>query len=192
MKVAVLAPAASVTVAGTVAAAVLSLDNVTVRCAAVPAAGAFSVTVAVEFTEPPTTLVGFSVSDWTPGPGVTVRSAVWSTPFRAAEMFAVTVEGAVRLVIVKLADVAPAATVTVAGVVAAAALSLDSVTVLCAAVPAAGAFNVTVPTELLIPPKTLTGFRVSETTDNGLTDKTAVVAPFNAAVITGLAVAATA
>ena len=59
MKLAEVAPAATTTVAGTVAAAVLSLANVTVLCAAVPTAGTFSVTVAVEFVDPPTTLVGF-------------------------------------------------------------------------------------------------------------------------------------
>jgi len=42
---------------------------------------------------------------------------------------------------VKLTNVAPAATVTVAGTIAAAVLLLDSVSLLCAAVPAAGAFN---------------------------------------------------
>ena len=48
------------TLVGTVAAALLLLDSVTVLCTTVPAAGAFNVTVAVEFADPPTTLVGFS------------------------------------------------------------------------------------------------------------------------------------
>jgi len=63
---------------------------------------------------------------------------------------------------VKLAEVAPAATVTLAGTVAAAVLSLDRVTDLCAAVPAAGAFNVTLPVALVSPPETLVGFKVTE------------------------------
>ena len=53
VNVAELAPAATVTLAGTVAAEVLLLDSVTLRCAAVPAAGAFSATVPVEFVIPP-------------------------------------------------------------------------------------------------------------------------------------------
>jgi hypothetical protein len=50
-------------------------------------------------------------------------------------MFAVAVAATVRLVTVTVADVAPVATVTDAGMVAAVALSLASVIVLCAAVP---------------------------------------------------------
>ena len=73
VKVAVVDPTATTTLAGTVAAVVLLLDSVTVLCAVVPAAGAFSVTVAVEFPDPPTTLVGFSTRDTTPARGVTVR-----------------------------------------------------------------------------------------------------------------------
>lgn len=71
-----------------------------------------------------------------------------------------------------MADVAPDATVTVAGTVAAAMLPLDSATVLCAAVPTAGAFNVTVPVELVIPPGTLVGFSVTEATLDRLTVST--------------------
>jgi hypothetical protein len=158
------APATTTTLAGTVAAAVLLFDNVTVLCAAVPAAGAFSITVAVEFADPPNTLVGFNVKDATPARGVTVRAALWVPPLRVPEIFAVAVAATVRLITVKLADVAPVTTVTVAGTVAAAVLSLESVTVLCAAVPTAGAFNVTLPTELVAPPGTLVGFSVMDTT----------------------------
>jgi hypothetical protein len=167
------------------------LDSVTVRCAAVPTAGAFSVTVAVELTDPPTTLVGFSVSDTTPGRGVTVRIAFPTPPFSVAEMVAVAVAAVMRLVAVKLADIAPFATVTVAGTVATAVLLHDRVTVLCAAVPAAGAFKVIVPMELVIPPGTLVGFKMSEITDNGLTDKSVIIDPFRVAVITGSAATAT-
>jgi hypothetical protein len=91
VNVAVVAPAATVTLAGTVAAEVLLLDSVTVRCAAVPAAGAFNVTVAVELAVPPTTLVGLSVKDATRGGGVTVSTAVCVLPFSVAEIFAVSV-----------------------------------------------------------------------------------------------------
>jgi hypothetical protein len=164
LNVAVVAPASTVTLAGTVAATVLLLDSVTVLCAVVPAAGASNVTAAVEFAAPPSTLVGFNERDSTPARGVTVRAALWVPPLRVAEIFAVVVVATVRLVTVKLADVAPVATVTVGGTVAAAVLSLDSVTVLCAAVPTAGAFNVTLPMELVAPPGTLVGFKVTDAT----------------------------
>jgi hypothetical protein len=80
----------------------------------------------------------------------------------------VTGVGAVTtlVVTVKVAVVTPEATTTVAGVVAA-ALPSNRVTVLCAAVPTAGAFKVTVPIEEL-PPKTLAGFMATEARTTGL------------------------
>ena len=95
VNVAVVAPVATVTLAGTVAAAVMLLDRVTVLCAAVPAAGAFKVTVPVEFADPPTTAVGFRPTDKTPGGGVTVRTALCAPPFKVAEIFAVLVAATV-------------------------------------------------------------------------------------------------
>ena len=74
MNVAVVAPVATTTVAGTVAAAVLLLVRVTVRWATVPAAAPFRVIVAVEFAAPPTTLVGFKATDNT-STGLTVSVA---------------------------------------------------------------------------------------------------------------------
>jgi hypothetical protein len=71
-------------------------------------------------------------------------------------MVTVVVAVTAMVVTVKLAVVAPVATTTLAGVVEDALLS-DSVTVLCAAVPNAGAFKVTVPVEE-VPPFTLAGF----------------------------------
>ena len=91
MNVAELAPEVTVTLAGTVAAAVLLLDNVTVLCVVLPAAGAFNVTVAIEFADPPTTLIGFSVRDATPGGGTTVRTALCVPPLSVAEISAVAV-----------------------------------------------------------------------------------------------------
>jgi len=74
VKVAEVAFAGTVTLAGTVAAEVLLLDNATT----VPPAGAYplSVTVPVEVAEPPTTLVGFKVKDVRPvATGFTVNVA---------------------------------------------------------------------------------------------------------------------
>jgi len=58
-------PAATATFAGTVAADMLLLNSATVLWAAVPTAGAFSVTVPMEFVIPPGTLVGLSVTEIT-------------------------------------------------------------------------------------------------------------------------------
>jgi hypothetical protein len=60
VKDALVAPAATVTLEGTVAAVVLLLESVT--CAPPVGAGPLSVTVPVE-EFPPVTLVGFSVTD---------------------------------------------------------------------------------------------------------------------------------
>ena len=65
-NVALLAPPATVTLAGTVAAEVLSLDKDTT--APPPGAGPLSVTVPVEEL-PPTTLVGFTPGNSTPPAG---------------------------------------------------------------------------------------------------------------------------
>jgi len=79
VNVALLAPAATVTLAGTVAVDVLLLVSVT---AAPPVgAGPLSVTVPVE-GDPPVTLAGLSAiaeSVTEPG-GATVSEAVWVTP----------------------------------------------------------------------------------------------------------------
>src|SRR5437762_2224519 len=82
VKVALVAPAATVTLEGTVAAAVLLLESATVA----PPAGAapLNVTVPVEDCVPPITLVGLSVSDESVagggGAGATVIEAVRVTP----------------------------------------------------------------------------------------------------------------
>jgi hypothetical protein len=79
VNVALLAPAATVTVAGTVAVDVLLLERETT--APPMGAGPLSVTVPVE-GDPPVTLVGFSVSEETVGRGCgsTVRDAVLVAP----------------------------------------------------------------------------------------------------------------
>ena len=75
-NVAVVAFAATVTLAGTWAAAVLLLASVT--AAPLAAAGAASVTVAIELL-PPTTLAGPNASDDTDC-GLTVRVPDWFDP----------------------------------------------------------------------------------------------------------------
>ena len=79
VKLALLAPAGMVTVAGGLAALLL-LESAT--CAPPDGAAALSVTVPVDDCAPPVTLVGFSVSEETVmgGGGVTVSEADGVTP----------------------------------------------------------------------------------------------------------------
>ena len=81
-KVAVVAPAATVTLEGTVATVVLLLESTT--CAPLAGAGPLNVTVPVEDCVPPVTLIGFSVSEETVGggggAGVTVSDTDWVAP----------------------------------------------------------------------------------------------------------------
>jgi hypothetical protein len=154
VKVALVAPAATVTLAGTTAAAVLLLDKVTTA----PPAGALPVrvTVPVELF-PPTTDVGVLVRVESTG-GFTTSVAVRLTPSVAVmvtEVPAVTV----LVVMVNVADVLPAGTFTLAGTTAAAVLLLCNET---AAPPVgAAADSVTVPVEFA-PPVTDVGFKVSD------------------------------
>ena len=75
-KVALVAPAGTVTLPATVATAGLLLDSVT---GAPPAgAGPFSLTVPVELL-PPVTVVGLTLSELGMG-GITVSEAVWLAP----------------------------------------------------------------------------------------------------------------
>lgn len=113
VNVAVLAPAATVTVAGTEAAATLE-----VRFTTTPPAGAMEamVTVPVEAV-PPTTEVGATTKSETWGP-VIVKFAEPAFPFAVAVIFAVLAAPTATVLTVKVAVVAPAATVAVAGTVA--------------------------------------------------------------------------
>ena len=95
-KVALVAPCANDTLAGTVAAAVLLLDSETTK----PPAGAGDVSVTVPCDEaPPVTLAGFTatVQSDAAADGVTVRSAVRETPFAEAVMVVVRVVGPARV-----------------------------------------------------------------------------------------------
>src|SRR3989440_13052947 len=79
VNVALVAPAATVTLEGTVAAAVLLLESAT--CAPPAGAGPLSVTVPVEEL-PPATLVGFSASEARQGGG----AAAGGTTSKAARV----------------------------------------------------------------------------------------------------------
>jgi len=157
VKVALVAPAATVTLAGTVVTAVLLLAKATT---APPAcAAALRVTVPVEGFPPPT-LVGFRLKEErVAGGGDTVSTADFVTPPNTAEIVT-AVEAVTELVnTVKFSVVAPAATVTLAGTVAIAVLLLASATT----TPPAGAtaLTVNVPVEG-VPPITLVGLRLTE------------------------------
>ncbi len=82
VKVALVAPAGTVTLEGTVAAAVLLLESAT--CAPPAGAAPLNVTVPVEDCVPPITLVGLSVSEESVGAGgaagVTTSEAVLVAP----------------------------------------------------------------------------------------------------------------
>jgi len=76
VKVALLLPAGTITLEGTLAAPLL-LESIT--CAPPAGAGPLSVTVPVDDCAPPITLVGFNVSEETVG-GVTANEADVLTP----------------------------------------------------------------------------------------------------------------
>lgn len=166
VNVAVVAPALTVRLAGTVAAAVLLLVSVTTTPPV--GAAAFNVTVPVALARPPMTVVGFS--DTERSIGLTVRVAVLLTPPCAAVIVMVLFAVTTVVVTANVADEAPAATVTLAGTEATAGVALDSVT----AEPPAGAgpFRLTVPVEPL-PPVTDVGFKETESS-RGLTVSVAV------------------
>ena len=77
LKLTVVPPGETVTLAGTPAAGLL-LESVT--CAPPAGAGALSITVPVEDCSPPTTLVGLRVSEERTAAGITVSDAVRVAP----------------------------------------------------------------------------------------------------------------
>ena len=151
VNVAVLLPAAMVTVAGTIAALLL-LDKAT----EMPPLGAAAVNVTVPPEDaPPGTLVGLRDTDVSVAGAVTVRAAVLLTLLYFAVMVAVAAVVPDVVVTVKVEVVPPAATVTVAGTFAI-VLLLESAT----EIPPMGAalVNVIVPVDD-VPPVTLVGLR---------------------------------
>lgn len=159
VNVAVVAPAATVTLAGTAAIAVLALLNVTTA----PPLGAALLNVTVPCEElPPVTVVGFSVTEERLAGGggcVTVSVALLVTLLYVPEIAAEVFVAKEAVLTVNVAVVTLAATVTLAGTVATAVLALESATI----APPLGAtlVRVTVPCDVL-PPTTLVGFSVSE------------------------------
>jgi hypothetical protein len=166
VNVAVVCPVDTLTLAGTCAALELLLDRVTMA----PPGGAAAAKVTVPVDEvPPTTEVGLSVT-LLREPVKTVRLAVWVDPY-VPEIVTAVFELTTLVVIGKVAVVALAATVTLAGTCAAEMLLLDKVTT---APPAgAGPVNVTVPVEVA-PPGRDVGLSATELRVGRFTVKDAV------------------
>ena len=159
VKLAEVAPATTVTVAGTLRAGLL-LDSPTL----VPPAGAALVRVTVQAlvaAEP--RVVGVQVSEASATGADKVNETVWEALPRVAVSTAVPFALMVPAVAVKLAEVAPATTVTVAGTLRA-GLLLDSPTL----VPPAGAALVRVTVQALVAaePKVV-GLQVTEASATG-------------------------
>jgi hypothetical protein len=160
-NVAEVAPAATVTLGGRVAIEVLPLASVTTPPPV--GAAALSVTVPVD-PVPPVTLAGFTETEEITG-GFTVSEVFWLPLYVPVSVTSVAVPTE-NVVTGNVAVVAPAATVTLAGTVAAEASLLASVTT---APPAgAAALNVTDPVEP-VPPDTLAGLTETEETVGGFT-----------------------
>src|SRR5437773_2282606 len=171
VKVAVVLAAGTVTLEGTLAAALL-LESAT--CAP-PAGRSEESRVGTEGDcLPPVTLVGFNVSEETVGRGggVTVSEADGHVTPEDAEMVTGVDAATAVVLIVKVAVVLAAGTVTLEGTLAA-ALLLESAT--CAPPAGASPLSVTVPVDDCLPPVTLVGFNVSEETDTGGADITGSV-----------------
>jgi hypothetical protein len=156
VNVALVAPPATVTLAGTVAADTL-LDRETIA----PPLGAapLSVTVPVD-GDPPFTAAGLSATEdsATAVAGFTVSKVVLVVPPYVAEMVSGVATVTALVVTVNVALVAPPATVTLAGTVAAdALLERDTIAPPLGAAP----LSVTVPIDD-VPPLTLVGLRVTE------------------------------
>jgi len=166
LKLAVVAPAATVTVAGTVAADVVPDARLTVK----PPVGAAELIVTVPTDVPaPVTVVGLRLRALTVG-AVIASDAVVLLPASVAVTVAEALAATAVVVTLKFALVDPAGMVTVAGTVAAALLDASVMLV-----PPVGAalLIVTVATDV-VPPTTVVGFRVSAVMLSGVTVSVAV------------------
>lgn len=163
-KIRVLVPAATVTLAGTVAAAVLLLDSVTTA----PPEGAALLNVTVPVAAfPPTTDAGLTLTLDRLGagaaPGVTVSVAERATSNDAVIVTDLVLDTA-NVVTVKVADVWPAGTMTIGGGVATDKLFVESVTE--TPPDGAGERSTTVPVAFA-PPATLAGLSVTDDSNGG-------------------------
>jgi len=162
VNVAVVAPPATVTVAGTMA---MELEEA--KATDVPPTGAEPVKVTVPVDDcPPVTAAGVSVRLAIVA-GTMVRVADLVIVPCVAVTVAVVVDATTDVVAVKVAVVAPAATVTVAGTVALVLLELRLMT--APPVPA-GTASVTVPTDET-PPVTEAGDSAMLLSDGAITDR---------------------
>ena len=160
VKVTDVAPAGTVTLTGTDAAAD-ELCRVTI---APPAgAGAFRATLFRVVATPPTVETGDRTTDET-ATGSSVNMALLLTPPLAADIVTGVEAATGAVVMVKLTDVAPAGTVTLTGADADAA-ELCSVTI--APPAAAGIFKVTVFAIVVLPPVIDTGDSVTDESTGG-------------------------
>ena len=158
VNVTLLAPAFTVTLAGTDALVLLELKLIT---APPLGAGPARVTVPVELT-PPLTAAGLNVREASAG-GLMVRLADAVLPASLAVMMTVVCATTAEVVAVNVALVMPAETVPLAGTDAA-ALLLDRVSTTPPA--GAGTDKVTAPVEVF-PPVTAIGLIVSDVTAGG-------------------------
>ena len=185
VNVAVVRPAATVTLAGTVATAVLLLDNATTA----PPAGAAEVSVTVACDGfPPTRLAGLRATDEIAAAGgFTVSKALPVTPPYEPKMYTPVEVATVFVAMENVALLAPAATVTSVFTLAA-ELLLDNVTI--APPDGAALDNVTEPTDEL-PLVTMAGLtEIDERPVNGSADSVAVATdcPRAAVVVTAVGV----
>ena len=184
-KLALVDPAGTITVAGTVAAAVLPLESATTMPPV--GAGPLRVTVPVEGA-PPDTLVGLGLKEESEG-AVTERTVVVVTPSWVAEIVTFVDADTGFVETANVALVAPAGTVTLAGTVAAAVLLLACVTT----TPPVGAvpLSVTVPLEDA-PPVMVVGTTLTVDSSEGLTVRAAlIVTPLYVATIVTTVAAST-
>src|SRR5436190_705272 len=165
-KLAVVAPAATVTEAGTAAAALL-LARVTTT----PPAGAAEVSVTVPVLPiPPRTAVGFSVKAFSAAGGFTASVAAFAAPLKVAVMVTAVCAVTGSVVMAKVAVIAPAATVTDAETIAALTLLLVSVTT----APPAGAAVASVTVPVLPPPPTSVAGLSATEFSGGLTTRVTI------------------